>query len=51
MAIAGATAATLTSAGYPLGYVLAAALAAGALCGLWNGFWWRYCRYNRLLPR
>jgi simple sugar transport system permease protein len=38
MAIAGATAATLTSAGYPLGYVLAAALAAGALCGLWNGF-------------
>ncbi|WP_261456111.1 galactofuranose ABC transporter, ATP-binding protein YtfT [Serratia ficaria] len=38
MAIAGATAATLTSAGYPLAYVLAAALAAGALCGLWNGF-------------
>ncbi len=38
MAIAGATAATLTSAGYPLGYVLAAALTAGALCGLWNGF-------------
>lgn len=38
MAIAGATAATLTSAGYPLGYVLAVALAAGALCGLWNGF-------------
>lgn len=38
MAIAGATAATLTHAGYPLSYVLAAALAAGALCGLWNGF-------------
>lgn len=38
MAIAGATAATLTSAGYPLSYVLAAALAIGALCGLWNGF-------------
>ena len=38
MAIAGATAATLTSAGYPLSYVLAAALAVGALCGLWNGF-------------
>ncbi|MFA3762906.1 galactofuranose ABC transporter, ATP-binding protein YtfT [Yersinia sp. 2544 StPb PI] len=38
MAIAGATAATLTSAGYPLPTVLVAALAVGALCGLWNGF-------------
>ncbi|MGP6381688.1 galactofuranose ABC transporter, ATP-binding protein YtfT [Yersinia bercovieri] len=38
MAIAGATAATLTSAGHPLPTVLAAALAVGALCGLWNGF-------------
>jgi simple sugar transport system permease protein len=38
MAIAGATAATMTSAGYPLAYVLGAALIVGALCGLWNGF-------------
>ena len=38
MAIAGATAATLTSAGYPLPTVLVAALTVGALCGLWNGF-------------
>ncbi|MFC0228739.1 galactofuranose ABC transporter, ATP-binding protein YtfT [Serratia aquatilis] len=38
MAISGATAATLTSAGYPLIYVLGASLAVGALCGLWNGF-------------
>lgn len=38
MAIAGATAATMTSAGYPLVYVLGAALAVGGLCGLWNGF-------------
>ncbi|QCR37588.1 galactofuranose ABC transporter, ATP-binding protein YtfT [Nissabacter sp. SGAir0207] len=38
MAIAGATAATLTSHGYPLGMVLPAALAVGAICGLWNGF-------------
>lgn len=38
MAIAGATAATLTSAGYPLVTVLGAALVVGALCGLWNGF-------------
>ncbi|CFQ63542.1 putative sugar transport system permease [Yersinia frederiksenii] len=38
MAIAGATAATLTSAGYPLVTVLVAALVVGALCGLWNGF-------------
>lgn len=38
MAIAGATAATLTAAGHPLYFVLGAALAAGALCGLWNGF-------------
>ncbi|CNC99447.1 putative sugar transport system permease [Yersinia frederiksenii] len=38
MAIAGATAATLTSAGYPLPLVLVAALTVGALCGLWNGF-------------
>lgn len=38
MAIAGATAATLTTQGYPLGTVLLAAVAVGALCGLWNGF-------------
>ncbi|MFZ1871455.1 MAG: galactofuranose ABC transporter, ATP-binding protein YtfT [Chania sp.] len=38
MAIAGATAATMTSAGYPLAYVLGAALIVGTLCGLWNGF-------------
>ncbi len=38
MAIAGATAATLTSAGYPFMTVLALSLAVGALCGLWNGF-------------
>lgn len=38
MAIAGATAATMTSAGYPLAYILGTALAVGALCGLWNGF-------------
>lgn len=38
MAIAGATAATLTSAGYPLATVLVASLGVGALCGLWNGF-------------
>ncbi|CNI60252.1 galactofuranose ABC transporter, ATP-binding protein YtfT [Yersinia vastinensis] len=38
MAIAGATAATLTSAGYALPTVLVAALVVGALCGLWNGF-------------
>nr|WP_162007300.1 galactofuranose ABC transporter, ATP-binding protein YtfT [Yersinia pestis] len=38
MAIAGATAATLTSAGYPFMMVLALSLAVGALCGLWNGF-------------
>ncbi|WP_225086146.1 galactofuranose ABC transporter, ATP-binding protein YtfT [Pectobacterium colocasium] len=38
MAIAGATAATLTAAGYPLPSVLLTALLVGALCGLWNGF-------------
>ncbi|TKY80416.1 galactofuranose ABC transporter, ATP-binding protein YtfT [Pectobacterium polonicum] len=38
MAIAGATAATLTTAGHPLPSVLLAALLVGALCGLWNGF-------------
>jgi galactofuranose transport system permease protein len=37
MAIAGATAATLTNAGYSLAVVLAGALAAGLACGLWNG--------------
>ncbi len=37
MAIAGATAATLTNAGYGLATVLAGALAAGVACGLWNG--------------
>ncbi|UXK02660.1 ABC transporter permease [Pectobacterium aroidearum] len=38
MAIAGATAATLTAAGHPLPSVLLTALLVGALCGLWNGF-------------
>ncbi|GKV92035.1 galactofuranose ABC transporter, ATP-binding protein YtfT [Pectobacterium carotovorum] len=38
MAIAGATAATLTTAGHPLPSVLLIALLVGALCGLWNGF-------------
>ncbi|KHN55826.1 galactofuranose ABC transporter, ATP-binding protein YtfT [Pectobacterium fontis] len=38
MAIAGATAATLTAAGHPLPSVLLIALVVGALCGLWNGF-------------
>lgn len=38
MAIAGATAASLTTAGFPLYAVLLAAMCAGALCGLWNGF-------------
>ncbi|GKX60473.1 galactofuranose ABC transporter, ATP-binding protein YtfT [Leminorella grimontii] len=38
MAIAGATAASLTSAGFPLYVVLLAALGSGILCGLWNGF-------------
>lgn len=38
MAIAGATAATLTAAGHPLPSVLLASLLVGALCGLWNGF-------------
>ncbi|MCB8820842.1 galactofuranose ABC transporter, ATP-binding protein YtfT [Microvirga rosea] len=38
MAIAGATAATLTAQGYPLPTALAAAAGIGLLCGLWNGF-------------
>ncbi|QBH97382.1 ABC transporter permease [Limnobaculum zhutongyuii] len=38
MAIAGATAASMTTAGFPLYIVLLAALGAGALCGVWNGF-------------
>ena len=38
MAIAGATAATLTAAGHPLPSVLLVALLVGAFCGLWNGF-------------
>ncbi|WP_017348898.1 galactofuranose ABC transporter, ATP-binding protein YtfT [Pantoea sp. A4] len=37
MAIAGATAATLTVAGHGLPFVIAATLASGLLCGLWNG--------------
>ncbi len=37
MAIAGATAATLTNAGYGLPAVLGGALATGLACGLWNG--------------
>ncbi|AWH88070.1 galactofuranose ABC transporter, ATP-binding protein YtfT [Limnobaculum parvum] len=38
MAIAGATAASMTTAGFPLHIVLFAALGSGALCGVWNGF-------------
>lgn len=37
MAIAGATAATLTVAGHSLVVVIFSALGAGLLCGLWNG--------------
>ena len=37
MAIAGATAASMTVAGHSLPIVLLASLAAGALAGLWNG--------------
>jgi len=37
MAIAGATAATLTVAGHSLTVVILATLASGLLCGLWNG--------------
>lgn len=37
MAIAGATAATLTVAGHHLVVVILATLGAGLLCGLWNG--------------
>src|SRR3712207_2308060 len=37
MAIAGATAATLTSQGYPLPAALGAAAGIGLACGLWNG--------------
>ncbi|HBT0258281.1 ABC transporter permease [Klebsiella pneumoniae] len=37
LAIAGATAASMTVAGHSLPVVLLAALAAGALAGLWNG--------------
>ncbi|VTM72999.1 Inner membrane ABC transporter permease protein ytfT [Raoultella planticola] len=37
MAIAGATAASMTVAGHSLPVVLLASLAAGALAGLWNG--------------
>jgi simple sugar transport system permease protein len=37
MAIAGATAAALTSQGYPLPVALAAAAGVGLACGLWNG--------------
>jgi len=37
MAIAGATAATLTVSGHSLAVVIFSALGAGLLCGLWNG--------------
>lgn len=37
MAIAGATAATMAEAGYPLVAILAAAIAVGIACGVWNG--------------
>ncbi|MEI2264686.1 galactofuranose ABC transporter, ATP-binding protein YtfT [Erwinia sp. CGal63] len=37
MAIAGATAATLTVSGHSLPVIILAALGSGVLCGLWNG--------------
>ncbi|OON40413.1 sugar ABC transporter permease [Izhakiella australiensis] len=37
MAIAGATAAAMTVAGYSLGLVILATLATGIACGMWNG--------------
>ncbi|WP_034944198.1 galactofuranose ABC transporter, ATP-binding protein YtfT [Erwinia oleae] len=37
MAIAGATAATLTVAGHSLAVIIIVTLASGLLCGLWNG--------------
>lgn len=37
MAIAGATAATLTVAGHSLTVIILVTLASGVLCGLWNG--------------
>ena len=37
MAIAGATAATLTVSGHSLSVIILAALGMGILCGLWNG--------------
>jgi galactofuranose transport system permease protein len=38
MAVAGAVAATMVQAGYPVAVVIPTALAIGLLCGLWNGF-------------
>lgn len=38
MAMAGAVAATLVVAGYPVPVAVGAALIVGLLCGLWNGF-------------
>ena len=38
MAMAGAVAATLVVAGYPVPVAVGAALVVGLLCGLWNGF-------------
>lgn len=37
MAVAGAVAATLVVAGYPMPVAVAAALAVGLACGIWNG--------------
>ncbi|WP_420842869.1 galactofuranose ABC transporter, ATP-binding protein YtfT [Erwinia mallotivora] len=37
MAIAGATAATLTVSGHSLAFIISATLATGLLCGLWDG--------------
>ncbi|PKH26571.1 sugar ABC transporter permease [Enterobacterales bacterium CwR94] len=37
MAIAGATAATLTVAGHSLPFIILATLGSGLMCGLWNG--------------
>ncbi len=51
MAIAGATAASLTVSGHSLTVVLLAALATGVLAGLWNGILVAILKIQPLLPR
>jgi simple sugar transport system permease protein len=51
MAIAGATAASMTVAGHSLPVVLLASLAAGALAGLWNGILVAVLKIQPLWPR